>query len=233
MWDGKLKAFTFSFDDGAVQDERTIEILDKYGLKATFNVISGFLGSTVTTVYNGRSIIRDKVLPKDLKRVYSNHEVASHTLAHERLPELSDEAVVFQVETDRKILSELCGYDVVGFAYPCGGVNADERTANLIKEKTGVKYARTIGATYSFDMPKNIYNFTATAHFDDPKIMDLAREFINLKPTSPQMFYVYGHTYAMDFNDKITWQNFEEFCKLVSGKDDIFYGTNKQVLLGE
>ena len=35
-WQGKLKAVTFSFDDGVTQDKRLVEILNKYGLKATF-----------------------------------------------------------------------------------------------------------------------------------------------------------------------------------------------------
>ena len=39
MWDNKRKAVTFSFDDGVSQDIRMIELLDKYGLKATFNLI--------------------------------------------------------------------------------------------------------------------------------------------------------------------------------------------------
>lgn len=233
MWNGKKKAFTFSFDDGAVQDAKTIEILNKYNLKGTFNIISGFLGSTVTTNYKGRSIIRDKVLPKDLKSVYANHEVAAHTLAHERLPELSDDTVIFQVESDRKILSEICGYNVVGLAYPCGGVNCDDRVANLIKNHTGIKYARTIGASYSFDLPKDEFQFVATAHFDDPRIEELAQEFVELKTDSPKLFYVYGHTYAMDFNDKISWQRFENLCKIIANKQDIFYGTNAQVLLDE
>ncbi|MBE5734779.1 MAG: polysaccharide deacetylase [Clostridiales bacterium] len=233
MWNGKNKAFTFSFDDGAVQDERAIEILNKYGLKATFNIISGFLGSTVTTIHHGRSVIRDKVLPQDLKRVYFGHEIAGHTLAHERLTELSDDAVIFQVEKDREILSDICGYNVVGFAYPCGGVNCDDRVANLIKNNSGIKYARTIGASYNFDLPKDLYQIVATAHFDDPRIEQLAEEFVNLKTNVPKLFYVYGHTYAMDINEKIDWARFENLCKLISGKPDIFYGTNTQVLLSE
>ena len=32
IWHGKKKAITFSFDDGVMQDIRTIEILDKYGI---------------------------------------------------------------------------------------------------------------------------------------------------------------------------------------------------------
>ena len=40
MFHGKMKAITFSYDDGVVQDRRLIELLDKYGLKATFNLNS-------------------------------------------------------------------------------------------------------------------------------------------------------------------------------------------------
>ena len=39
MFYGKKKAVTFSFDDGVTQDIRAIEILNKYGLKATFNLV--------------------------------------------------------------------------------------------------------------------------------------------------------------------------------------------------
>ena len=41
MWNNKKKAITFSFDDGVEQDIKFIEICDKYGLKATFNLNSG------------------------------------------------------------------------------------------------------------------------------------------------------------------------------------------------
>ena len=44
-FNGKLKAVTFSFDDGVTQDKRLIEILNKYNLKATFNLNSAYLGT--------------------------------------------------------------------------------------------------------------------------------------------------------------------------------------------
>ena len=37
---GKLKALTFSYDDGVEQDVRLIEIFKKYGLRGTFNLNS-------------------------------------------------------------------------------------------------------------------------------------------------------------------------------------------------
>ena len=39
--DGKTKVLTLSYDDGVVQDIRLMGILDKHGIKATFNVNTG------------------------------------------------------------------------------------------------------------------------------------------------------------------------------------------------
>ena len=42
MWPGfKRKALTLSYDDGTVFDKKLIEILDKNGIKCTFNLNSG------------------------------------------------------------------------------------------------------------------------------------------------------------------------------------------------
>ena len=40
---GKMKAVTFSYDDGVKADIRLSEIFSKYGLKATFNINSSAL----------------------------------------------------------------------------------------------------------------------------------------------------------------------------------------------
>ena len=39
--DGIRKAVTLSYDDGVVQDKRLIEIMNKYGIKGTFNINTG------------------------------------------------------------------------------------------------------------------------------------------------------------------------------------------------
>ena len=41
----KKKAITLSYDDGVVQDIRLTEMLNQYGLKATFNINSELLGT--------------------------------------------------------------------------------------------------------------------------------------------------------------------------------------------
>ena len=227
----KKKAVTFSYDDGITQDIRLIELLNRYGLKCTFNVNSDLLAHRGILMRNSQRISHYKFHPEDIKYVYEGHEVAVHTLTHPRLPECDDAEVIRQVENDRLRLSELCGYEVVGMAYPCGGVNNDDRVAGIIKENTGVKYARTITSSNSFDLQENLYRFNPSVYhlnFDD--MMRLGEEFVNLKTDTPKIFYIWGHSYEMDYEPDY-WIRLEEFFKLISNKDDIFYGTNKEILL--
>ena len=234
MWDYKNKALTFSFDDGVQQDERTIEILDKYGLKATFNLNSAKFGSKnpYTMPSDGRIIERTLVEPNRVKDRYKNHEVAVHTLAHYNLVGLQEPSIIWQVEEDRKNLEKLVGYDVRCMAYPCGGVNNDERVAKIIIEKTKIRFARTTISSLSFDMQDNLLQFNPTVYMVDyDKMFELGKEFIELETTTPKLFYIWGHTYEFDMG-KINYVMFEEFCKLISNKKDIFYGTNGQVFFG-
>ncbi|MEE1279132.1 MAG: polysaccharide deacetylase family protein, partial [Acutalibacteraceae bacterium] len=228
----KKKAVTFSFDDGVTQDIRMVELLNKYGLLATFNVNSDLLSQRGILDRNGKRISHYKLHPEDVKFVYDGHEVAAHTLTHPLLPAIKDEnEIIRQVEKDREKLSELAGYEVIGMAYPCGGENNDDRVAEIIKNNTGIKYARTIKSVYDFELQTNLFRFNPSVyylHFD--KMMELGQKFVDLKTDKPQIFYIWGHSYEMDFEEDY-WVKFEEFLKLISGKEDIFYGTNKEVLL--
>ena len=79
-------------------------------------------------------------------------------------------------------------------------------------------------------MQNNLYQFNPTVHHDDyENLFKLGEEFLNLKTDMPKLFYIWGHSFEFDiYND---WDKFEEFLKLIANKDDIFYGTNKDVLL--
>ncbi len=228
----KLKAVTFSFDDGVTQDIRMVELLAKYGLPATFNLNSELLSKRGILIRKDKRISHYKLHPEDVKPLYDGHEVAVHTLTHPLLPAIKDEnEIIRQVEKDRENLSDLVGYEVIGMAYPCGGENNDDRVAEIIKNHTGVKYARTIKSVHNFDVQENLFRFNPSVyylHFD--KMMELGQQFIELKTDTPKIFYVWGHSYEMDFEEDY-WVKFEEFLKLISGREDIFYGTNKQVLL--
>ena len=62
--------------------------------------------------------------------------------------------------------------------------------------------------------------------------MSLAHEFIDLEAETPEIFYIFGHSYELG-EDENNWKLLEEFFEFISKRDDIFYGTNREVLLWE
>ena len=62
------------------------------------------------------------------------------------------------------------------------------------------------------------------------RLEEIVDEFLNLDTDTPRLLYIWGHSYEMDA-EYISWERFEEICKKLSGRADIFYGTNRDVLL--
>lgn len=228
-FNGKKKAITFSYDDGVTQDKRLIELFNKYGFKCTFNLNSALLGKPGELIREGKHVWHNKIDPKDVRTVYAGHEVATHSLTHPDLMKLSDDEIIAEVEDDRIRLSELVGYEVVGHAYPFG--TCDRRVADVLENRTGVKYARTVKSTHNFDIQTDLclFNPTVYHHQEMDEMFRLGEEFLKLDPDEPKLFYIWGHAYEFDIHDN--WQRFEEFLQMMSDKDDIFYGTNAECLL--
>ena len=232
MFNGRMKAVTFSYDDGITQDRRLIKLFDKYGLKSTFNINSNLLGKSGSLFLSGVTVAHVKPRVEEVAAIYEGHEIAVHTLDHPRLTTLDEAEIIRQVEEDRKNLEAICGYDVVGMAYPCGGVNNDERVAQVIRTNTAIRYSRTITENFSFELQDDLFRFNPTVYHQNwDKLFELADKFLALPemPDTPQIFYIWGHSYEFDTKD--TWDRMEEFCKKISGRDDVFYGTNREILL--
>ena len=224
----KRKALTFSFDDGVTQDRRLIELFNKYGFKCTWNLNSLSFDFPGKIEYQGKTATHDKISIYEVKSLYEGHEVAVHTLYHPDLCKESDDSIRINVEADRIILEKLVGYPIIGMAYPFGTV--DDRVVKIIKENTPIKYSRTVWATYNFDRQDDLLKFRPTVHcLDFINLSRLIDEFINLKPEEDKIFYIWGHAYEFDFDN--TWDKFEELIKKLANRDDIFYGTNKEVLI--
>ena len=222
------KALTFSYDDGVTQDERLIEIFNKYGLKGTFNLNSELLGKPGELIRNEVHVNHTKIKPEDVKRIYDGHEVAVHTLTHPLLQKESEEEIIRQIEKDRENLSKLAGYEVVGMAYP--NCAPDDRIVAITKEKTGVKYSRSTLVTYDYNPSPKMHDYHGTVyhHEDWDKMFELGEKFLKLETETPQIMYIWGHAYEFDVYPE-RWQQFEQFCEMMSKRSDIFYGTNTQV----
>lgn len=229
MWNGKKKALTFSYDDAVSQDIRLISIFNKYGLKGTFNLNSMLLGQNSTLVRDGVEISHYKNQPEDIRHIYDGHEIAAHTLTHPWLLSLSDKDVIHQVEQDRLNLSDLVGYEVCGLAYPGSAPNHNQHIINLVRNNTGIKYARTVETTLCFSSQNDLFRVCGTLyhHGEWDKLFEMGQRFLDAEEGQ---FYIWGHAYEFDIIPE-RWEIFEEFCQMMSSRADTFYGTNKEVLL--
>ena len=215
--DAKFKAVTLSYDDGVKQDARFIDILDRHGLKCTFNLNTG--------CYPAEGVQHRRLSRQACIDLYKNspHEVAVHGLTHPFLEKLAPANVAYEIIKDREALENDFGYIVRGMAYPYG-TYSDEVVETL--RTCGIAYARTTKSTEAFDIPTDWLRMPATCHHNNPRLMELARDFIEKPPVRrrAKLFYLWGHTY--EFDDKDNWNVIEEFAEYMGGRDDVWYATN-------
>lgn len=221
--DGKNKAFTLSYDDGVCQDIRLIEIFNKYGLKATFNLNSGLQSESNTWVNKGKLIKR--INKSDIVEIYKGHEIAIHSYTHPHLEDLPRAAIVQEILEDRKQLEKWFGHLVRGMAYPFGTYN---KLVLEVLTNLGIEYSRTVDQHENFALPENFLNWNPTCHHKNPKLMDITKKFVESQFSALSLFYVWGHSYEFDVEDN--WGLMEEFSKLISNRRDIWYATNIEIV---
>ncbi len=219
------KAITFSYDDGVTPDLRLIEIFNRYNLKCTFNLNYGLGPTSGGWDYKGKLVNRLDL--KEHVSSYAGHEIAAHALTHQNLVEIGVEAARKEMVEDAEGLAKLFGRRPEGMAYPYG--TFDDVTVELLRE-LGFRYARTVWDSGNFDVQTDLLRFRPTCHHDDERLFELAEEFLAMETEEPKIFYIWGHSYEFEGNDN--WDRIEKLCRMVAGRDDIFYGTNAEVLLG-
>lgn len=210
---GKHKVLTMSYDDGKHEDRRLVELFNRYGIKGTFNVNSGLEGDPV------------RIPQAEYRELYKGHEIACHTVSHPTIGRCPIELVAQEVLEDRKKLEEIMGYPVRGLAYPNG---SESKEIRAMLPALGIRYGRVVGNTDGFAMPEDFLQWKATCHHDH-NLLSLGQEFVDLhKKQYLYMMYVWGHSY--EFTQNNNWEVMEEFCRLVGGRDDIWYATNIQIV---
>ena len=216
----KRKALTFSYDDDVIFNKRLIEIFNKNGLKATFNINGGQFPKT-----DEDWLISEPTMVALLKN--SKHEIANHGWKHESLSEVDSAAGINDIIEDRKHWEKVFGRIVKGYAYPCGTFAMDERSAQLAKD-CGINYARTTTSTYGFDIPTDWLKLDPTCHSRDPRFPELCKTFVESSADDmPMMFYVWGHAYEFKLDDN--WSLIEELAAYLGNRKDVWYATNGEI----
>ena len=221
--EGKTKALILSFDDGMVADRRLVKLMNDFGLKGTFHLNSNRLDT------------KGYLTKGEIKNLFTGHEVSVHSANHPGLTGMSKIDIVYEVVEDRKELEKLTGHTVRGMAYPFGSY--DDLVVEAING-IGIEYARTVGDTYNFSIPKNfliwhpsIHQF-GKAYFKPNDTENDKKELASFyklvgdfqKSDALALLDVWGHSWEND-GDGDRWAEMENFFKLVANRKDINYTT--------
>ena len=230
---GKMKAVTLSYDDGVRADLKLAAILDKYGMKCTFNLNS----NNIVNPKNPNKITPDEIREHILAK---GHEIAVHGKYH-IAPGIADSVIAIRDVLDCRLELE-AEFDMIvrGMAYPDSGITKIH-TGNSYDEirsylsSLGIVYSRTLGGdNNSFMLPSDFYAWMPTAHHINPNLLKWAEEFVEI-PTAdlyftrayPRLFYLWGHSY--EFDNEHNWDLIEKFCEIMHGREDTWYATNIEI----
>ena len=199
------KILIFSFDDGTIYDKRFVDLLNKYGLKATFNLNSGL--EDFVWHFEDRIPIQRQVLA-DTVEMYRGHEVASHSLHHHWLNTLTPPQLRREVEEDASALKALFGLEEIGFGVPFTA--CAEREIRILKKY--VRYIRLSAFSDSFALPKDPYHIPIHGLYNDPDIYEKLERFAQ-SDLAVSLFVMAGHSYEFEvFNH---WQYIEDMIQYI------------------
>ena len=228
---GKSKAVTFSYDDGCRSDYKLLNILNKYGMKCTFN-ISSYNIEHENIVLNKEEIIEHII--------NNGHELANHGARHKAPGALSPADGIIEMLDGRRELERMFGCIIRGLAYPNSGVSIMDNGASYsdVKDylsKLGIVYARSWGGDNSkFLLPDDWHNWMPTAHHDNPNLLEWIDTFVSrdidslyIASRRPNLMYIWGHSAEFDRNNN--WDRFEQICEKLHNRNDIWYATNIEI----
>lgn len=230
LWpNGRKKAFTLSYDDGVLQDLRLVEILDKYKVKATFNLNPGLFGNKGSVAAGKKEVPCHKLEGKDIAKVYKNHEIAGHGFIHCSLTGMDSARCSHEILQSRLALEEILKKPVTGMAYAFG--TYDESVLKTMRT-CKIAYSRTVKSTGDFALPKDFLKWHPTCHHNDIALGELTQKFLSddvyfHMKTPAKLFYVWGHSYEFDQDEN--WEQMETFIKDIAGREDVWYATNGEI----
>ena len=99
----KDAVITYSFDDGTPNHlKKAIPLLDKYNLKASFNLITN-----KDNDWRGYKAASE-----------NGHEIASHTITHPNLKEQDYQTQVEELKESKKLIEKMVGQECITLVYP-------------------------------------------------------------------------------------------------------------------
>lgn len=221
--EGKCKAVTFSYDDGVAADARLTDILNKYGLKGTFNLNSALFDCACW---------HNRLDEEQTFNLFCGqpHEIALHGARHIFLDKVPLPEAVNEIVQNRLYLERKFGRIVRGMAY---AYNAYTKEILNVLPALGIVYARTTDDTSDFSIPSDFLKWRPTVHHRSPEFLRLADKFFTASPENEHkhreslLFYLWGHSY--EFDDDGNWGIIENFAKEVASDSGVWSATNMEI----
>lgn len=220
---GKAKAFNITYDDGVLQDVRFVELMNKYGLKGTFNLNSGLMETEFEWTHRNGMVV--KRLPTTVvAELYRGHEVASHTLTHPYLSSLTEAEIMEEMAKDKENLERLTGKPVLGFGGPFHHWGPEVVEC---AKRCGFEYARNAEERYCYAPPEEYYYWAAGSYHIMPGFRDFVEGFFHTEEELA-LCQIVGHTYDLDAENM--WELMESIIKRVAEDKNIISMTNIELV---
>ena len=219
---GKNKAFNLTYDDGALQDERLVSLLNRYGIKGTFNLNSQLMEQEFEWVHENGMVV--KRLPTRAVGLYQGHEIASHTLTHPYMYALSREEIMHQLTRDKKNLEAMTGEVVAGFAVPFDYYS--DLIAECVKE-CGFEYGRMSEASDSYVPWQDPYHWRTGLFHLSAELDDFVEGFFKTEQELA-LCQIVGHSYDLDAWN--LWEKLESILSKIAGDADILPMTHIELV---
>ena len=236
----KTVVVTTSWDDGDRCDLRLAELLADRGIRGTFYVPTGNLGSgSVLTPSHLRELAN------------AGFEIGAHTVNHPILTDVSGEALVREIVECKQVLEQMLGSEVPSFAYPKGRSNSE--IVSYLRQ-AGYRNARgmrmmSLSLDFPpFDMPatvqayphrwwgyaKNLLRRGAVATLAKSSVgiarsknwVELGKTLFDRALQQGGAWHLVGHSWE---TERIGgWAELKEMLDYVAGREGVRYLTNGQ-----
>jgi len=186
----KKYTIEYSFDDGGVLDLKVADILEKYGLFATFYIIVDKIGKEGFLTW-------EQV--RELEK--RGHIIGSHTVTHPSdLKVLYDEPLHYEIQNSKDMIEAVLGHSISKFCYPRG--RYDDRVKAFVA-KVGYVEARVTGKP-GISVIKDKLAIPGTIHIFDryeygqQTVVEFAKSTIDRVKKEGGYINVWGHSTELE-----------------------------------
>ena len=220
---GKIKAFNISYDDGVIQDIRFVQLLNRYGLKGTFNLNYGLMRSGFTWQHECGMTVR-RIPEDEVVSVYQGHEIASHSYSHPYFDNASETEILKELGSDKFFLERLFGREVAGYATPF--YYYSDLMAQCVR-RCGFEYARISEESNDYSIPEDFYRWRGSKFHWDEDLPEFVQGFLETDQELA-LCQLVGHSYDLDVLH--LWDTMEQICLWIGNSTDVWLATHVELV---